>query len=219
MYAPGQTAIRSLFWSENWHPGIIRLCAFALQQLPAVYSEQDVNMNSTDLNIPIMRREFVRLFAGMLGGLGVGGLAEACHVEKSGGMSLDESYLEKGLIGMARSKGWFNAHLGAAVLAGYYMCKENKLSDGTVAGIKKQLDALVQIHKTQFSPFPKLEADKSLIEDVPTALAPAVKGGLRAHGHAVIYTALSTRALRDVPHMSVPPIINRLGCNRRSSLP
>lgn len=167
-------------------------------------------MKSTNESNTIMRREFV----GLLAGLGISGaiseFAEACESGKSSGVSLDDSYLEKGLTGMARSKGWFNAHLGAAVLAGYYMCKENQLSDGTVTGIKKQLDSLIQIHKTQFTPFPEMAADKSLIEDVPTSLGPAIDGGLRAHGHAVIYTALSTRALRDVPHMSTTPIIKEL---------
>jgi len=178
--------------------------------LPKMAPSKRWKMKSTNQSIPIMRREFVELFAGILGGLGIGGFAEAYDSEKSSEASLDNSYLEKGLIGMARSKGWFNAHLGASVLAGYYMCKENKLSTGTVAGIKKQLDALIQIHKTQFTPFPKLVADKSLIENVPTALAPAVKGGLRAHGHAVIYSALSIRALRDAPHMAASPLITRL---------
>lgn len=170
-------------------------------------------MESANQSIPIMRREFVGLFAGIVGGLGIGRFSEASESEKSSGVSLDDSYLEKGLTGMARSKGWFNAHLGAAVLAGYYMCKENKLSNGTVAGIKKQLDSLIQIHKTQFTPFPEMAADKTLIEDVYTSLAPAVEGGLRAHGHAVIYTALSTRALRDVPHMATSPIIKELSAH------
>jgi hypothetical protein len=179
-------------------------------RLPTIAPNKRWKMNSTNESDTIKRREFVRLFAGILGGLGIGGFAEASGSEKSSRASLDDSYLEKGLVGMARSKGWFNAHLGAAVLAGYYMCKENQLSNGTVAGIKKQLDALIQIHETQFTPFPKMAADKSLIEEVPTALAPAVEGGLRAHGHAVIYTALSTKALRDAPHMAVSPIVKRL---------
>ena len=167
-------------------------------------------MKSANQSIPIMRREFVELLAAILGGMGIGRLAEASNSEESNGMSLDDSYLEKGLTGMAQSKGWFNAHLGAAVLAGYYMCKENQLSTGTVAGIKKQLDALIQIHKAQFTPFPKVAADKSLIEEVSASLGPAVEGGLRAHGHAVIFTTISTRALRDAPHMAIRPLITRL---------
>ena len=109
-----------------------------------------------------------------------------------------------------RSKGWFNAHLGAAVLAGYYMCKENQFNDTIVASIKQQLDTLMEVHQSQFTPFQNLAADKALIEDVPVALGPAVEGGLRAHGHAVIYTALSVRALRDVPHMADPRLIKLL---------
>jgi hypothetical protein len=167
-------------------------------------------MKSADQSIPIMRREFVELLAGILGAMGIGRLAEASDTEKSNRVSLDDSYLEKGLTGMAQSKGWFNAHLGAAVLAGYYMCKDNQLSAGTVAGIKKQLDALTQIHKAQFTPFPKVAADKSLIEEVSASLRPAVEGGLRAHGHAVIFTTISTRALRDAPHMAIRPLVNRL---------
>jgi hypothetical protein len=79
-----------------------------------------------------------------------------------------------------------------------------------VAGIRKQLDSLIQSHETQFTPFPEMVADKSLIQDVPTPLGQAVMGGLRAHGHAVIYTALSTRALRDAPHMATSPMIEEL---------
>ena len=102
------------------------------------------------------------------------------------------------------------AHWGAAVLAGYYLCKENNLGEATVAGIKEQLDALIRVRASQFTPFSELAVDKSLIERVPTALAPAVEGGLRAHGHAVIYVALSTRALRDAPHMAHPQLIKKL---------
>ncbi|MCA8991073.1 MAG: hypothetical protein KDA88_03800 [Planctomycetaceae bacterium] len=159
----------------------------------------------------LARREFVTLFTGIVGGLALPGLStSSAFSDDTGRAALDESYLEKGLTGMARSQGWFNAHLGAAVLAGYYLCRENNLSDATVAGIKKQLDALIDIHAKQFEPFPKLKADEKLIEKVPTSLQPAVDGGLRAHGHAVIYTALSVRALRDVPHMAGPQLINLL---------
>ncbi|MCA9218478.1 MAG: hypothetical protein KDB27_35660, partial [Planctomycetales bacterium] len=88
----------------------------------------------------IERRDFVRLSAGIIGGLGIPGvfegIAESAEEETSGGAVIDDSYLEKGLTGMARSKGWFNAHLGAAVLAGYYMCKENTFSDAIVGSIK-----------------------------------------------------------------------------------
>lgn len=160
------------------------------------------------------RREFVQLSAGIIGGLGIPGVFDgavaAADANGASGTSLDTSYLEQGLTGMARSKGWFNAHLGAAVLAGYYMCRENRFSDAIVTSIRTQLDALIQAHQQQFTPFQNLQADESRVNDVPTSLQPAIEGGLRAHGHAAIYTAISVRALRDAPHMADPRIINLL---------
>ncbi|MCA9173404.1 MAG: hypothetical protein KDB14_02835 [Planctomycetales bacterium] len=176
-------------------------------------------MSSPPNQTTLARRDFVRLSAGMIGGLGIvgGDGMDVVAGENQIAAPLDASYLEQGLIGMARSKGWFNAHLGAAVLAGYYMCKENPFDERLTASIKKQLDALVAAHEQQFTPFANLSADKSLIERVPKALAPAVDGGLRAHGHAVIYTALSVRALRDAPQMADPRLIDHL-CGHNAAI-
>ena len=188
-----------------------RCCVFAASQ---PFPVNRCTMNSGHENGLLMRREFIQLSAGIVAGLGIpgvfDGVADAADNEPAGGLSLHDSYLEKGLTGMARSKGWFHAHLGAAVLAGYYMCRENRFSDAIVTRIKTQLDSLIQAHEAPFTPFENLKADKALIEDVPVALAPAVEGGLRAHGHAVIYTALSVRALRDAPHMADSRIIKLL---------
>ena len=158
--------------------------------------------HESPMNTLMERRDFVRLSAGIVAGLGIPGVfdgeTKAADTERGGG-SLDELYLEKGLTGMARSQGWFNAHLGAAVLAGYYMCKENRFSDAIVGSLRTPLDALIQAHEQQFEPFQNVKARTELIGDVPAALRPAIEGGLRAHGHAVIYTSLSVRALRDAP--------------------
>ena len=157
------------------------------------------------------RKEFIRLSSGILSGLGIQGVigrdADAADGKMRG---LDDSYLVTGLTGMARSKGWFPAHMGAAVLAGYYLCKENNLDEETVAVIKKQLDALIKIGGVQFEPLPDEAADESLLGDVTAAMIPAMEGGLRAHGHAVIFASLSTRALRDVPQMVQPTLIKSL---------
>ncbi|MCB1232979.1 MAG: hypothetical protein KDN19_22230 [Verrucomicrobiae bacterium] len=171
-------------------------------------------MNPHDETPTLLRRNFVRISFGVIGGLGIPGIfdgkIEAAETSSLGGHSLDDSYLEKGLTGMARSKGWFNAHLGAAVLAGYYLCRENSFSDALVASIGEQLDGLIRAHEKQFTPFGNLSGDESLIEKVPASLRPAVEGGLRAHGHAVIYTALSVRAMRDAPNLADPRIIQLL---------
>ena len=90
------------------------------------------------------------------------------------------------------------------------MCRDNHLGEATTLGIKRQLDTVIRLQAAQFAPFPKEPADRALIEEVPKALLPAMQGGLRAHGHAVIFTSLSVKALRDVPHMAQPALVKGL---------
>ena len=160
------------------------------------------------------RMEFLKLFTGIMGGLSIdsafGDFANAMETELEGGAILDDSYLVKGLTGMVRADGWFDAHWGASVIAGYYLCRENQLDEQTLTGIKRQLDAMIRLRAAQFAPLPQESADETLIEDVPKALRPAMRGGLRAHGHAVIFASLSTKALRDMPQMAQPALIQGL---------
>ncbi len=160
------------------------------------------------------RKEFFKLSSGIIGGLAIPGVfadsIDAAETEAGSGAVLDDSYLAKGLVGMARAEGWFDAHWGAGVLAGYYLCMENRLDEETVVGIKRQLDAVIRLRAEQFAPLPKESADETAIEQVPKSLPPAIKDGLRAHGHAVIFASLSTKALRDAPHMAQPAVIDAL---------
>lgn len=160
------------------------------------------------------RKEFIKFSTGMIGSLGIPGVfgdfAYAGRSEKRTGAVLDDSYLIKGLTGMAKADGWFNAHWGAGVLAGYYLCKENKLNEETVAGIKAQLDSALKLRAAQFDPLPDEKADEALVEEIPKALEPVMEGGLREHGHAVIFASLSIRALRDAPQMAQPTLIKAL---------
>ncbi len=160
------------------------------------------------------RKVFLRLCAGIVAGLGIPGVfrhsVNAAQPGSGEGITLDDSYLVKGLTGMVRANDWFKAHWGACVLAGYYLCRDNPLGEETTAGIKKQLDTAIQSQAAQFAPLPEESADKTLIEKVPKALLPALQGGLRAHGHAAIFASLAVRALRDVPQMAQPAIINGL---------
>jgi hypothetical protein len=166
------------------------------------------------------RKEFLKLSTGIIGGLAIPGAfgdsANPAETDPVKNHSLDKSYLELGLTGMARAEGWFDAHWGAGVIAGYYLCTENRLNESITTGIKKQLDAVIRLRSAQFAPFPKESVDETLIEALPRALLPAIKGGLRAHGHAVIFTSLSTKALRDVPYMAQSALIDALcGHSRR----
>lgn len=167
------------------------------------------------------RRDFVQLSAGIISGLAIpgwGALGNDLHDSESvKSLILDDSYLVKGLTGMARSQGWFKAHLGAAVIAGYFLCRENRLAPALVNRIKKQLDTLIEVNHEQFRPFDDPEPDASGVASLIRSLRPAIEGGLRAHGHAVIYTSLAARALRQVPRMADPRIIKLL-CAHNASI-
>lgn len=161
----------------------------------------------TNPNTGLTRNEFLRLAGGLFAGLGIRDVSSA-SVEKAS--PLDPVYLDHGLTAMARAQTWFDAHWGAGILAGYYLCRDHPLDADTVTGIRRQMDTVIEVRAEQFKPMLDGDADKQRIDEVPKALLPAMKGGLRAHGHAVIFASLSTRALRDAPHMARPGIIDAL---------
>lgn len=124
------------------------------------------------------RKAFLKLSTSIIGGLSIPGVFEgttyAAETKPGTGVPLDESYLVKGLTGRVRAEGWFNAHWGAGVLAGYYLCRENQLGEQTTSGIKEQSDAVIRLRGAQFAPLPQEPADEALIEDVPAALPPGI---------------------------------------------
>jgi len=161
----------------------------------------------------ISRQEFLKLVTGVMAGLSIPGIATAAVAPKAGNTRaapLDDAYLERGLTAMARAETWFDAHWGAGILAGYYLCRDHPLDAVTIAGIRKQMDTVIAVRGKQFAPLEDGRAERDLIEEVPTALSPAIEGGLRAHGHAVIFASLATRALRDAPEMARPKIVEPL---------
>lgn len=155
------------------------------------------------------RRDFV---LGLVNGLGLAGATTGSATANSAvpHVTLDDSYLVRGLTGMAQAKGWFDAHWGAAVIAGYFLCQENQLDPTTVAEIKSQLDLAINARAEQFAPFRQQTADIALIERIPQALEPAIEGGLREHGHAVIFAALSMKALHAAPEIAQPALVEAL---------
>ena len=172
----------------------------------------DTKNPNTDLG-DLSRSDFIKLLCGVLGGLG--GFSTISGVEKlnsegTHSLKLSDSYLIKGLTAMARAKGWFDAHWGAGIISGYYLCNDNDLSEETILGIKAQLDSVIKLRADQFKLFEEQKTDKKLIDDIPNALLPAMEGGLRSHGHAVIFSSICLRVLRDVPSLSQPTIIKNL---------
>lgn len=148
----------------------------------------------------LSRKDFLRLTTGILSGLGIPGVTSAADAGRA--EPLGEHYLTQGLTAMARAQTWFDAHWGAGILAGYYLCRDHPLDAATVAGIRQQMDTVLKVRAEQFSPMKEGAVEEKHIAEVTEALRPAMQGGLRAHGHAVIFAALATRALRDAPQMA-----------------
>ncbi|MBK8038383.1 MAG: hypothetical protein IPK22_14815 [Verrucomicrobiaceae bacterium] len=156
----------------------------------------------------LSRNEFLRLTTGILAGLGIPGVITTKASAKAEPLSAD--YLAHGLTAMARAQTWFDAHWGAGVLAGYYLCRDHPLDAATVAGIQREMNAVMEVRAEQFSPMKEGPVVANRLAEVTDALRPAMRGGLRAHGHAVIFASLATRALRDAPQMARAEIIEPL---------
>lgn len=154
------------------------------------------------------RSEFLKLTTGILAGLGIPGVTTAAAPTKA--EPLNDRFLEQGLTAMVRAQTWFDAHWGAGILAGYYLCRDHPLDAATVASIRRQMDTVIEVRAEQFTPKEKGRAEEKRIAEVTEVLRPAMQGGLRAHGHAVIFASLSTRALRDAPQMARAEIIEPL---------
>ncbi|MBL9118211.1 MAG: hypothetical protein JNJ83_24610 [Verrucomicrobiaceae bacterium] len=151
------------------------------------------------------RLDFLKLASGVLGGMGIP--ASASSPDRK---PVDPDYIAKGLTAMANAQTWFDAHWGAGILAGYYLCRDHPLDGETKLSIQAQMDAVVETRGEQFAPIKAEPSDEALLPNISKALRPAMDGGLRAHGHAVIFASLALRALRDAPHMAQPSLVDRL---------
>ena len=89
------------------------------------------------------RSEFFKLTAGILAGLGIPGVATAATPPKA--EPLDDRFLEQGLTAVSRVQTWFDADWGAGILAGYYLCQDHPLDAATVAGIRRQMDTVIEV--------------------------------------------------------------------------
>jgi hypothetical protein len=165
-------------------------------------------MTQSPSNTALSRKQFLKLTTGILAGLGIPGTTKSAA--QNSALALGEHYLELGLTAMARAQTWFDAHWGAGILAGYYLCRDHPLDAATVVGIQGQMDTVIHSRARQFTPITGGRADEERIPELTQALLPAMQGGLRAHGHAVIFASLATRALRDAPQMAQAEILEPL---------
>ena len=119
----------------------------------------------------------------------------------------DAELLEAGLNAMARAPGWFEAHWGAALIAGSYLLAETGLAPETRNAIRTELEVLRRTNEEACKPFARAPVEPDALASLRASLLPALEGGLRQSGHAVIYTALATRALGAAPELATADIL------------
>ena len=118
---------------------------------------------------------------------------------------LDNTYLILGLDGLSRAheRNYFNdGHLGASVIAAYYLCHENGLEEPTQSVIKSRIDNELATD-TLFIPAPDESPDPALLEQLLTTLSAGI-GDLREVGHNIIFGAAALKAFRDCPDAITP---------------
>lgn len=136
---------------------------------------------------------------------------------------IDFSYLYKGLCGLARAHqaGTMAGHLGAALVAGYFIGEEHPDLDQRVyRGIEKELDRIVAGEeaiwfnakkagitvKELFQPLPKEKPAENKIAGIAEALSGNIDK-TRQSGHNVIFASTALRALHDHTELATPSMI------------
>lgn len=118
---------------------------------------------------------------------------------------MDDRYLLSGLDAMARAPGrdyFRDGHLGASVIAAYYLCREQALDPDTQGAIRSRIDAEL-LPEPIFSPAPEEPADEKLLTTIQDALADGADD-LREAGHNVIFTAAASKAFARRPDAATP---------------
>lgn len=136
---------------------------------------------------------------------------------------VDFGYLSKGLNALARAHrvSTMAGHLGAAVVAGYFIGEQRPdLNDAVYKGIEGDLDRVIRGESVfgtkrmkkpdltdaeMFAAFPKEKPDESLIDGIAEALAKNI-GKPRQSGHNVIFASIAIRALKDHPELATPSV-------------
>lgn len=177
----------------------------------------------------MIRRQFVKLFPGAIGALGIRGLstrpADADDLPQETGTPIDVSYVEKGLNALARAHhmGSMAGHLGASLIAGYFIGVQRpnldrKVYEGIVDDLKrvvrgksvfgKKMSKRSKLADSElFETFPKQKPDETLIDGIADGLEKSIDRP-RQSGHNVIFGSLAIRALREHPEFATPAVVD-----------
>lgn len=137
---------------------------------------------------------------------------------------IDFSYLYKGICGLANAHraSPLAGHLGAAVVAGYFLGEDQPdLDDAVYRGVEQELERILRGEESLwfdpkkvgiavadlFQPLPEEAPQEALITTIAEALSRNVDQ-LRESGHNVIFASLALRALHDHPVYATPSVVH-----------
>ena len=132
-------------------------------------------------------------------------------------------YLPQGLYAMARAHrvNTMSGHLGAAVIAGYFIGEQHpELDERVTAGIEAELERIIRGESVfspkkdanlnapaMFKPFAQENSNEELIDGIADALSHNINRP-RESGHNVIFASIAIRALKDHPDLATPSVID-----------
>ena len=132
-------------------------------------------------------------------------------------------YLYRGLCGMAHAPqaSSMAGHLGAAVVAGYFLGEDHAdLDDGVFKAVERDLNRITGGEESiwfdpkkagitaaeLFEPFPEEEPQETLIDPIAEALDANI-GKARQSGHNVIFASIAIRALKSHEQYATPQLV------------
>jgi hypothetical protein len=127
---------------------------------------------------------------------------------------LDESYLERGLIALAKAgkagrptAGGYG-HIGAAVISAYALARDHGLDSEAQTWLKRCIDRLIARHATWFESDSALGSETT-IDRVVDSLARSASSPSQM-GHEIIYGTLGLRALVERPDLVRDEVVSGL---------
>jgi hypothetical protein len=118
---------------------------------------------------------------------------------------LDSSYLILGLDGLSHAHGneyFRDGHLAASVIAAWYLCHENGLSEETQDLVKQRIDTELR-DEAIFRQAPPEPPDSSQLEKLLVTLFNGI-ADLREAGHNIIFGAAALKAFQHRPDAITP---------------
>ena len=123
---------------------------------------------------------------------------------------MDDRYAALGLAGLARSsENIWDAHLPAAMLAGYFFAETRGLDPECESALKRQLDLILESRKDLFVPF----AENDPMKNFQDPLREAVENSIDTFselGHNTIFLHFALRVLGRFPEFATEEVVENL---------